>query len=121
MLVKNRPLTPLGSAALAPFQTGRKAPDEEPATAGNCWIQVVQELMWNEAPCGVGPAQAERERPSARTPPQKATAFCIEAFPFYVQSAIRLYFTTEQPAETLGVSGFLDWDRRVQGDRRRPS
>src|SRR4051794_40822950 len=108
MLVKNRPLTPLGSDALAPFQTVRKAPEAEPATAGTCWMQVVQELTWNEAPCGVGPAQAERERPSARAPPQKATAFCIEAFPFYTQSAIRLYFTTEQPAKTLGGSGFLD-------------
>src|SRR4051812_36836976 len=116
-----RPLTPLVSVGLAPFQTVRKAPEDEPATTGTCWMQPVQELTRNGAPCGVGPAHAAAERASASTPPQRTTAFCIEAPFLFPVCDIRLYLTTEQPAQPSGgESGFPVQTRRVQrggGDR----
>src|SRR3954470_13850264 len=120
VLEKARPLTPLVSVGL-PFQTVRKAPDAEPATAGTCSMQVVQEVMRNDAPWAVGPAQAAAERPSASTPPQRTTAFCIEAPFLFPVCDIPLYLTTEQPAQPLGgESVFPTQPRRVQrggGDR----
>src|SRR3954453_4871116 len=91
VLEKARPLTPLVSVGL-PFQTVRKAPDAEPATAGTCSMQVVQEVMRNDAPWAVGPAQAAAERPSASTPPQRTTAFCIEASFLFPVCDTSLYY-----------------------------
>src|SRR3954447_25503228 len=109
-MVKNRPLTPLESVALVPSQAARKEP--LPATAGDCWMQVVQALTRTGAPCAVGAAQAEVASPSAKVPAKKAAAFSIEAS-FLCQICDRslLYYGADGP----NVGWDLPLDPRISG------